>query len=103
MVNLFLTAIFRKKTKIILISLIIIFFNVLISQSFKHEIRTSKFFSTTKVSNYTEIIDGNIERQLSYNNITRKAELKFVPSGVIFNPLVTYNPTKKMLAYLINQ
>jgi len=99
----FLTAIFRKKTKIILISLIIIFFNVLISQSFKHEIRTSKFFSTTKVSNYTEIIDGNIERQLSYNNITRKAELKFVPSGVIFNPLVTYNPTKKMLAYLINQ
>ena len=99
----FLTKIFRKKLNIILISLIIILINILISQSFKNEIRSSKFFSKIKVLNYEGIIESTIERPLTYLYIKNKEQSKFLPSGVIFNPMIKYNPSNDKLVYIINQ
>lgn len=99
----FLTFIFKKKLKFVLTGLIIIFINTLVMQTFKNEIRSNKFFSTTEVLNYQELINDNLERPGSYIYIKKKDQLTFVPSGVIFNPIIKYNPPDKIIAYIINQ
>lgn len=68
----FLTFIFKKKLKFVLTGLIIIFINTLVTQTFKNEIRSNKFFLTTEVLGYQELINDNLERPGSYIYIKKK-------------------------------
>ena len=102
---LFISTLYRIKLATIVVSIFIFSINVFLSNVLKNKARMNYDLPLPKavlVETYSSTMKNSLENNLSYSEIMDVEALNFVPTGVIFNPLIAKNSEYKYINKIIN-